>query len=615
MPSSIAWPVRVTSELSIDEFVYHPNSRQLAAFLQGWVLMASFLCLTLSSSTKHIRRWLSSTFRARRLAASSRFSEVCTEKAAGSFSNNVRGVDWIIIFTLYMCFGFSALANFLSLLTLPTTSGSFTCALVVAWGGISGVCGRLLGLTTLYLELWRLGITKIEICMVCLATVSAIALAFADCALGAGVTKLLPQLDAYVCYKVRYFPIALTRSVVHVLLDVYALGRLVLLIAPRFLSIRHRIEALKDTRTIRIMSLLVFEVLLIVPSVRSVGVVGDSVICTVGSLLVLASFFNGPSGHSDVDDLASLPPLSVGSTTRPATSFMSVDPRIPPSIPNHPFSVGVTSSSTINIGPSTVWPYALISTDSLSRATTPSMRTTRVHVASKMRLTWAKYVLASHPGWMVERTLPMIMDGEPLDHYFTKLERLGIIGRHDESPWHTEQEKQQQECTGEKPTSPALVPPEMRNDLPDGANQHHSSHAECSTAESSVRGTALSQHSWFSLLKPVPSSRPPLYVDNEERWLTFGECSSSPTRRQRFSDQLHRFSEGVVPPVHTLEAYFRNSRAAYRPTPSSSSEPEKMKGSIYVGSNVDGRRHHVIPRKVNRVRLRGPRPLQPRDCL
>lgn len=42
-----------------------------------------------------------------------------------------------------------------------------------------------------------------------------------------------------------------------------------------------------DIRTIRVVSLLISEVLLIAPSVRSVGVMSDSVLFTVGSLLVL----------------------------------------------------------------------------------------------------------------------------------------------------------------------------------------------------------------------------------------------------------------------------------------------------------------------------------------
>lgn len=214
-------------------------------------------------------------------------------------------------------------------------------AIVVALGGISGVCGRLLGLVTLCLQLRRLGIPKFEVCMICLAMISVIgmnlyfikleiisdvltftALAFAEYIIDTGVTVFViniflklyviqtcPQIDATDrCLSVlqcsvrpmqlffmgilvnlprSHLPISSARSVVHTLLDVYVLSRLMSLIAPGFLSIRHRIRAFVDIRTIRVISLLISELLLITPSVRSVGVVSDSALFTVGSLLVL----------------------------------------------------------------------------------------------------------------------------------------------------------------------------------------------------------------------------------------------------------------------------------------------------------------------------------------
>lgn len=632
MPSFIARPVRATSaSFPIDEFLYHPDYRQIAAFFQGWVLMASLLSMALSSSTSRLRRWLASVLQAGRLDPPSHFSRHCTEKAPGSVDrlyshtsawNPGEGVDCIIISALNVSFAFSALANFLSLLTLPTAGGSFTCALVVALGGISGVCGRLLGLVTLCLQLRRLGIPKFEVCTICLAMISVIALAFAEYIIDTGVTVSMPQIDAYLCYSARHVPISSARSVVHTLLDVYVLSRLVSLIAPGFLSIRHRIRAFVDIRTIRVVSLLISELLLITPSVRSVGVVSDSALFTVGSLLVLASFSRDPSGLSGVEGLASVPPLSVASTARPVTSFISMGSRTHPSISNHPFTMNIPSSSTINIGPSTTWPCAPVSADSMSCTATPSMRTARVHVASKTRYTRAKYILTSDPGWMIERTLPSVMDGESLDHYFTRLEQLGIIRCHDEFRGHSERG---QDCFSiqpeEKPRMSFLSLSGMGADLSDGADQHlrHYSDADYSATETRLIGPTLSHQSCFSLLKPVTSScRPPLYSDKEERWLTFGGCSLSPTRRQRFSDQSHRFSLRTMSPVDLLEAHAQSPCAAYQPTIEErhvrpiDSHSEKAQNSVYGGSHVHvGKCHQVIPRRLSKARLRGPRP-QPR---
>lgn len=320
--------------------------------------------------------------------------------------------------------------------------------------------------------------------------------------------------------------------------------------------------------------------------------------------------------------LTSVPPLSVASTARPVTSFTSLGSRTQPSISIHPFTTNIPSSSTINIGPSTSWPCASVSTDSLSCTTTPSMRTTRVHVASKTRHTRAKYVLTSDPGWMIERTLPMVMDEESLDRYFTRLEQLGIIGCHDGFPRHSERG---QDCPPiqpeEKPHKSFLALSETEGDLPDETEQHlrHYSHADYSATGTSLIGTTISHHSCFSLLNPVTSScRPPLYSDKEERWLTFGACSLSPTRRQRFSDQSHRLSLGTMSPVDSLEAHTQSSCAAYQPMIGEyhvrpiDSHSEHAKKSVYGGFHADlGKRHQVIPRKLSKARLRGPRP-QPR---
>jgi len=98
--------------------------------------MASLLSMALSSSTSRLRRWLASVLRAGRLGPPSHFLQHSTEKAPGSFDrryphtsawNPGEGVDCIIISALNISFAFSALANFLSLLTLPTAGGSFTC--------------------------------------------------------------------------------------------------------------------------------------------------------------------------------------------------------------------------------------------------------------------------------------------------------------------------------------------------------------------------------------------------------------------------------------------------------------------------------------------------------
>lgn len=264
--------------------------------------------------------------------------------------------------------------------------------------------------------------------------------------------------------------------------------------------------------------------------------------------------------------------------------------------------MGVHSSSTIDIGPSTTWRCGSMSTFCLSGTATPTMETTGAHVASQTEHAREKYTLASDPGWMIERTLPNIVDGEPLDNYFSRLEQLGIIGRHGSLHGRSDRAKQQQRYLPQEGSKSSAFS-ETGESLSDRAVQR--SHHYSRTASS------LSRQSWFSLLKPVASSCPlPLYSD-EERWLTFGGCSLSPTRREGFSDQFHRWSSGTVDP---LEIHVQSPRAICKPIVEERYvrpiDGQSEKAKTPVESHVNLGKHHqtTIPRKLGRERLRGPRP-------
>jgi hypothetical protein len=76
-------------------------------------------------------------------------------------------------------------------------------------------------------------------------------------------------------------------SVMFMSLELYIIGRLLSLIAPPFLELKHRIGAVTDTRVLRALSLLLLELFLLVPGVKFIGTVGEFVPFSVGALIVL----------------------------------------------------------------------------------------------------------------------------------------------------------------------------------------------------------------------------------------------------------------------------------------------------------------------------------------
>jgi hypothetical protein len=70
-------------------------------------------------------------------------------------------------------------------------------------------------------------------------------------------------------------------------LEVYILLRLMWFIAPGFLSLRHRLAAIGDARALRTASLILLELLTVIPGIKFVGIVAEFIPFAIGSLCVL----------------------------------------------------------------------------------------------------------------------------------------------------------------------------------------------------------------------------------------------------------------------------------------------------------------------------------------
>jgi|SRR5882762_10121537 hypothetical protein len=87
-----------------------------------------------------------------------------------------------------------------------------------------------------------------------------------------------------------FLPTSLVSSLIYFFLELYVVIRLALLIAPRFMQLRHRVGVMTDVRVLRGLSLMFMELLTIVPSVTFTSILGEFIPFSIGSLAVLCQF-------------------------------------------------------------------------------------------------------------------------------------------------------------------------------------------------------------------------------------------------------------------------------------------------------------------------------------
>ncbi|KAG1866577.1 hypothetical protein DFJ58DRAFT_838359 [Suillus subalutaceus] len=154
--------------------------------------------------------------------------------------------------------------------TLWSNSEKPPMAFLVALGGISTACARFMGLIILHFDLRKLELWRWEIY---LAWSWLFIAGAADMYHSSTCTCATGQ--------------ALTMSVMFVTLELYIIGRLLSFIAPPFLEFKHRIGAVTDTRVLHALSLLLFDILNLVPGVKAIGIIGEFVPFSIGALIVL----------------------------------------------------------------------------------------------------------------------------------------------------------------------------------------------------------------------------------------------------------------------------------------------------------------------------------------
>lgn len=607
--------------LSISEFLEHPDYHQIASFFLGWVFICSLLCIVTSPVVCHLYQMCYNAFdeqRGLRLDANFRNEHSTlwndSEKPPmgtlfwGDRNSSIKSLEEensALVLLLSFCFAFASAANFSSLLSFNSNSGASACTFLVALGGISTACARFMGLIILNLDLRKLVLWRWEIYLAWSWLFVAGGFVVATCVLSAGTIAYVLQLDTYLCYRTSYLPTALTMSTMFVTLELYIIGRLLSFIAPPFLEFKHRIGAVTDTRVLRALSLLLFDILNLVPGVKAIGIVGEFVPFSIGALIMLA-MFQKHRRRPILGEPIPVPMSLRGSTTR--TIHVSMPPRHSGQnyVPGHRFAASTDFTTAQNYRTSIASSISpsLYSYNAAARSCQTDTGASVVRVASRLKYTQsrphlldpAETYVSSHgregaaEEYIKTRSRPpldaasagQILPDQDQDGYANSLEH------HQDPPTHWGLPiRPRMKITTSQPRQPpaALMSPPIsaesgayESDTIGTSGSRDKVDVAKRLSRRSRRSTLPSNLSLLLPLESAPASvvhfhcnsidaSVPSYEkswcseDRHDRWLTFGQNSLSPTRRRTFDDQsIQSFIPQTSPTEQSVTNIPRSSK-------------------------------------------------------
>ena len=77
---------------------------------------------------------------------------------------------------------------------------------------------------------------------------------------------------------------------IYIALDLYCLLRILLLIVPPFLRLRHKLDAVQDVRIARAVSLLALDIMTVAPDSANFNLLADFIPRSIGALLVIGEY-------------------------------------------------------------------------------------------------------------------------------------------------------------------------------------------------------------------------------------------------------------------------------------------------------------------------------------
>ncbi|CAE7221261.1 unnamed protein product [Rhizoctonia solani] len=301
---------------SVQEFVDHPDQRTISAFFLGWTFIACLRYLALATirhpftthlvraalrkpvlvtlserqdknldleEGNHVQNWLRSTL----------------ENSARTASDRPEGTRHLsIVLTVALTLGI--LTSFLSLLDFRSSDQDVLCIIVIAWTGISISCAKLAGLLRVTFDLQRLGVRRIETIVSWVVVVMSFGATLAHVTISIGATRDVVQLPGVsLCYRRHFLLTSLIVSLLNIVLELYFMGRTFFLLVPHFLQFHHKVEVMMDVRVARVASILILDLLTLLPSALSINTAAEFIPLSLGALLVLAAFNHHPPKPTD----------------------------------------------------------------------------------------------------------------------------------------------------------------------------------------------------------------------------------------------------------------------------------------------------------------------------
>ncbi|KAI0068844.1 hypothetical protein BV25DRAFT_1910584 [Artomyces pyxidatus] len=349
---------------AVTEFLVHPDHRQVSAFFLGWVVLSSAQFVWSSPLLRDIIRKPRSTSTLSTDISATAHLEKGNVVAVNALTEPIHEGRLTLLVLLCLSFMLASLSNFLSLLTFGSDSGDVACAFVVASGIIASQAGRLVGLAILSLDLRRRKTARWESWVYWSALVVATALTFATTAIGVGRSISVTQVGASICYREHFLPTSLLTFLTDFIIEAYVVIRVIAFARPPRLGF----WIIQDSNIVQAASLIILDLLLVVPSSTSTSILVQFIPFSLGSIIVLYAFHSiaPPSVSTEEVDRPSNPVENITevSPNRPKLALVVPEPDI--QIHEHPFSANsVQRSIPENIPEDVASAYDAIFRDSI----------------------------------------------------------------------------------------------------------------------------------------------------------------------------------------------------------------------------------------------------------
>ncbi|RPD67166.1 hypothetical protein L226DRAFT_452548 [Lentinus tigrinus ALCF2SS1-7] len=332
----------------VEEFLVHPDLPIVASFLLGWVFWSGISYAWRSRFFQLLGRicwnfiWRSSHAQTDSSDIEAQASPA-VEKKPQQRQSKLSAIHRVsneaaLTFTLNLCFAFAGFADFCSLLAY-NSNGDTACAFTVAWGSMAAQAARLIGLVMLMLELHRRRASSVEFYGLCAAMVIGLSFILAFTATNTGDVILVSPLGVFFCNRTPFVPTSLLSSFWFIVLELYMGGRFLGWDGYKT-SFRAMLSDSANVYVARACSLLLLDVLTVVPNAIDTTRLAQFIPLSIGALIVL-SVYNHTTRDSFAEPVSKIPMLVP--SARIARSPPPL-PTPPPVIPPHTPAMGGRSA-------------------------------------------------------------------------------------------------------------------------------------------------------------------------------------------------------------------------------------------------------------------------------